>query len=383
MKPLYKTALIVTAVAVLGLVVFFIIQRLTTAPALTEPEAPAGERPTAEEEKPQERVGEEGVIITKLSDDDKRVFDHWISSVGEIGYITADGKVYDAKRGPDLETSSQKISALNLLEIGPENRQALVAFGDPKRPDWGVFSLLDNTWRPLLGNIVNAAWGKDEGKLFGILENGSRLDLVRIDLEEALTEGGASGITTIIKDLRLRDVSLRYIGENLLIVSEKPASFYDGRIWAVDVSEGTINLIAGPERSLWVNWVRGANAAFLFSLDARNNKRFFILNEDLEEPTLPLFITLPSKCTANKSKIYCFAPEALPDNSKLPEDYLQKKFFTIDSLYVIDRETGENEVILTSGAGGVAAIDAKNPRVSGDKLYFVNRYDEGLYKIRL
>ena len=98
------------------------------------------------------------------------------------------------------------------------------------------------------------------------------------------------------------------------------------------------------------------------------------------------FPTLVSKCVWSKDSqlIYCALPSGIPENSVIPNDYNDKKFFTEDSFWKIDTETGKKERLVELEDIN-EKIDATNLFLSPneDILFFINRRDGKLYRIVL
>ncbi len=313
------------------------------------------------------------VSLKKLSD--SPVFDFWVNpSTNEVFYFMPDGRVFTAKDGPDLELSKQTINALNFIEVGPKNEKILAAFGDPHSRGWGIFDVVDSVWRPLPSEIVNAAWGKNNEKLIVIVKNGNDLNLAEADIAQT-----PPSYRTLVRDFRLKDIKLTYVPENRLIINELFSASYASSIWQLDLESLNFNLLVAPQRGLNVRWSKDKDVAFMTRTDAG----LMILNNNLQTILLPTFISLPEKCTAGSQKIYCFVPQNIPSDTVLPDDYLMKKFFSIDNLSVLEVDSGEITTAFVSNTGNIPAVDAKNPQVLGDKIYFVNRYDNQLYELGL
>ena len=166
---------------------------------------------------------------------------------------------------------------------------------------------------------------------------------------------------------------------NRLIISEKTSYYYESRLWELDINDGSIyNLIDG-ERGTMMKWTE--NYVFKFS----SPYNFFILNHNLQNIIPTFFKTLPSKCVEGDNVIYCGAPmdETLEEIYVLPDDYLQKRIFTTDELYKINTDTFNIETVFKSGSEDIPALDIKNPHISSGDLFFINRYNNGLYKVSL
>jgi hypothetical protein len=100
-----------------------------------------------------------------------------------------------------------------------------------------------------------------------------------------------------------------------------------------------------------------------------------------------LFVpTLASKVawSADGETLYYALPGALPEGSVLPNDYYLKPLSTQDTFWKMDMETGKKERVVdlsSLGQGYDAARLFLDPE--DDYLFFVNRTDGKLYRIRL
>lgn len=377
MKPYLKIIIVIGLILVAILIIYFGWQRITRLPAndLGSPPDP-NISPASSSSNPK---------IKKISD--QKVFDFWIvPTTAEVYYLTPEGKILSAKDGTDPEISSQTVVALNKIETSPTNQKILAAFDDPKNPSWGIFDIIDKVWRPLPNEIINATWGANDNQLIAILKNSSDLNLATVDLIKS-----PPPYKTIIKDFRTKDVILKWLPPNQLIVRERPAASYAGRLWRLDLKTLDFNLIFAQENGQITKWSSDNNAlAFKFSLP----NRFLIFGGGtLEEGgAIAPFITLPSKCTGRSAStstasVYCFVPQEIPNRTILPDDYLKKSFFSIDDLILAKIDLRGKKILditnpLKNGSLG-AAFDAENPKTINNLLYFINRYDRALYQIEL
>ncbi|MCP6720112.1 MAG: hypothetical protein KJI72_02170 [Patescibacteria group bacterium] len=367
MKPIYKILIVSGIILIVSLGIYLGWRRFITPPT------PDEQTPQVESEIQQIITSEVGVELKKLSEE--TVFNSWvIPGTREIYYFTPEGRVFSAKAGPDLEISQQTINALNFTQVELEAKQVLASFGDPRVPQWGIFDVIDGVWRPLPSEIVNATWGVNNDKLIAVIKNENELNLVEVDLSR-----NPPAYETLIRDFRLKDIKMTHIPPDRLIISEAPSASYTGRIWQLDLTTLSFNLLIAPEQGLTTIWSGDKRFAFLFGADSG----FLILNDNFQIALPTPFSTLPQKCNVSASKIYCFVPQNVPLDVNLPDDYLQKKFYSIDDLFALDIESGSVERILTSNTGGFPAIDAKNVQPLDDRLYFINRYDNYLYELKL
>jgi len=377
MKSYIKIGLVVLIIAVVGLIIYFVWSALAgPAPEIPNTPSTSSTLPTA----PPSNGGEQSqggttdqsvASLKKISENP--VFDFWIDpQTQEIYYLNPDGQVFSAKNGQDLQITQQKLSAPNFIRLSPNGQRVLVAFGDPRLPQWGVFDVIDKTWRPMPDGIVNVAWGENANTLIGFAKNGDNVNLSIINIGES-----QPSVKIIAKDLRFQDVNLDFSPPNNLFIEEKPAANYLGRIWSMNIKDLSIHSLFSPENGLMLGLSRDKTTALIFS----SRGGFRILDAKTLNTVSPApFSTLPSKCSPDSLIIYCFVPQG--DNFKnavLPDDYLEGKFYTSDSLYKINLGTDEITPIAIPQNGVSGPIDAENPVTQAGNLYFMNRYDDSLY----
>jgi hypothetical protein len=226
----------------------------------------------------------------------------------------------------------------------------------------------------LPSEITNAAWSANDEKLVVIVRSGNELNLAEADITKS-----PPSYKIIVRDFRLKDIKLTGLPDGRIVISELASAFYAGSLWQIDAKSSELNLLVAPEKGLSISWSQDKSLAFLYGTDSG----FSLIENDLKIKKSASFETFPSKCAADSLRIYCFVPQNIPSDIDLPDNYFMEEFFSIDDLYILGINSEEFSKILSSNTAGFPAIDAKNPRVSGDKIYFINRYDNGLYELGL
>ncbi|MDI6821038.1 MAG: hypothetical protein QMD65_02545, partial [Patescibacteria group bacterium] len=255
-------------------------------------------------------------------------------------------------------------------------QKILASFGNPNEPEWGIFDLIDKVWRPLPQEILKATWGEKDTELIAFIKNKNDVNLSFLDLSK-----NPPAQKIIIQNLKLKDANLLFKAPQTLYLIEKPSAEYLSRLWQFDLKKLTFNLMLQSQPGLIVKWSNDRGIVFKFN----SPDNFLILDQNLNPLIPPTFTTLPEKCTfqAKNKNIYCFVPEEIPAHYILPDDYLMKRFYSIDDLFVVDAKTEETYKVLSSGNEIISPIDAKNPQFLNNSLYFINRYDNFLYKLEL
>jgi hypothetical protein len=384
MKPYLKIIIIVAAVIVAGLIVYFVWNWLTASPAApsaTTPSAPyfplAGLTSTSTEaSSSQAAAGGQNLIgaLTKISDRPVSFF--WTDpATHEVFYLDSNGVVWQAEAGQkNPQITQQGVAAINFIKQSPDNKFILAAFGDPHQPSWGIYDSVDQVWQPLPSNIIQATWGADSNTLIAIEQNGSNMSLVSLDLTKSPPK-----YKVLVNDLRLLDTHLSFIPPNTILIEEKSNTSYSGRIWGFNTKTLNLNLLIGPVGGLTARLTNDGSALITYS----GPNGFQILESQTLQNLIPLpFITLPDKCSINSGAIiYCFVPtNANFKSAALPDDYVERKIYTSDVLYSLNTLTGA-VTLLPIPANATGKLDAEKPAITGDSLYFINRFDGYLYAL--
>jgi hypothetical protein len=119
-----------------------------------------------------------------------------------------------------------------------------------------------------------------------------------------------------------------------------------------------------------------ASPFFLFAAPGQ----FSIVNERFAEVAPVVFTTLPQKCGGGRSVVACFVPQEIPSRGALPDDYLKRKFYSLDNLFLTDTISLETRKVFSSEKEGIPPIDGIHPVFAEGKVYFINRYDSALYE---
>ncbi len=90
------------------------------------------------------------------------------------------------------------------------------------------------------------------------------------------------------------------------------------------------------------------------------------------------FMTLANKCLISQPKIYCAIPKNIPPRTTLPDDYLKRAVYFDDIFYQIDINQNSFTEIPTASQ---SVIDAVNLKFVGNRLFFINRYDNKVYSL--
>jgi len=322
---------------------------------------------------PPEAQGDSLPTLEKLSDQEVGYF--WVNKkTNEIFYTDLGGDIYLAKTGEDQKMSPQAVGTIYSLLPNQTGEKILASFGEKNSPQLGIFDVVDKTWRPLSSDTLSAVWGSSDKKLFGIIKNGNKKDLVEINIEKA-----QPAYKTLLKDFVLNDVSLSIIPTDRILISEKSSSFYSPRMWEFNPKDTSLSLVVQGERGGILGFSKDEKNV-LFSVPSK--KQLGVISNSLKTTTYADFFTIPDKCDVFASTTYCFVPQEQNDYIGFFDLYQQKKIFTTDTLMKFNLSTKEIGVLSASGAlsyktdaGGVVFFE--------NYIYFKNRFDNILYGLNI
>lgn len=304
---------------------------------------------------------------------DEQIFDYWFaSSTQEIFGITEKGKIVKIVADKDIVLSEQTVENLNYILPSPDGQKILAAFGPASQPQFGIFDLVGNSWSLLPAEIKSAAWSPESKRLAAVVEQNGKNDLTILNLEEKKTEKKTS--STILKNFAFKDIKMEWLKPDEIIFTQRASISADSAVWRLGLSKLAFSEVVPSVKGLLVKWLR-ENLGLKF----QNQKTDLITNEGKVIYNFP-FLVLPDKCLATKESVYCFL-FGLKQGVELPDDYWQKVFYSRDSLFKFDLNNLQAPQLVFDNWG--KEIDAFHPRLLGEQILFVNRYDNLLYGLEV
>ena len=161
----------------------------------------------------------------------------------------------------------------------------------------------------------------------------------------------------------------------------KPSSSINSDIWEINLKTKALKIFAS-DKGLMVNFAKDNSIGLKFSVNERREGTLRLIGNSGAIMANLNFLTLSDKCSVNLSKIYCAVPQSynMIKEPVLPDDYLKRAVYSNDFIYELDLEKNE---LLPVFEENKQPIDAMNLELIGDKLFFINRYDNRLYRLEL
>lgn len=325
-----------------------------------------------------ETVATPGEIATGLNLlSNIQAFGYWLKANGDIYILAANGNVIKiSSDGAEERITTQTIETLHSLKASNDGSIAAVSFGYPFQETFTLFDTKNNTWQPLPPGITAVAWDpKSSNRLAYLKSNGRSGSLVILNLNNQQTQ-------EILK-INILDAKLDWVEPNTIYISEKPSAKNLGSLWSVNINQRTLRRIIADENGLITTWSSNG------SLAAKSNTAgLFIINKQNQILATLAFPTIASKCTFNAENLYCAVPQNTAGSAlALPDDYLKREIYFDDQIYEIPLTLGIdnriNDFAVPIVIPSLQSFDAEKLKVVGDKLYFINRYDQKLYQLAL
>ncbi|MBI2623302.1 MAG: hypothetical protein HYW65_01880 [Candidatus Liptonbacteria bacterium] len=318
---------------------------------------------------------------------------------GGVLVMGIDGAVA-AVRDTAATLSPTPIAELQKALFSAGGVKALALFGDRTAPQAGVFDVASKTWQPFPFSIIDAAWSPNDSRAAYLArQNSGAVVLGVLDLANAKAKPQE------LLRARFADITLAWPLPDLIFLQERPSAAVPARAWIFDMKKKMLAPFAEEQRGLAVRWPAPAGASgppgewLAFAAgDAGRGGRLYLVSPQgtiREELT---FLTLPQKCASfgggAAPKAASAAPSSAPATlicavprdadtlnvSALPDAYWKRALFTEDVFLMINLATGATRTLFDDAA---RPLDADMLAVSGDTLYFINRYDQKLYSLQI
>jgi hypothetical protein len=381
MKNIYKILIIALILIIAGFGVYFIWKSLLKTP---EPAVPA----VVEEIKPGEIVAPALTLVSS-----RPVFDYWMNKAdNSVYYLTSRGEIYKTMAdGGEEKIISQSFPNLHELKASDDGNSIIISFGYPFEPTYTIFKISELGFQPLLEKTRSAVWKPQSStELIYLKMNAAGLSSLNLfSLTDQKTQ-------EIIK-LNQVGFDLEWISADTVYLKQKPSFEIPASLWAIDLNLNKVHLktkrkigpvirtIAKDELGLIINWSLIDDLGLKFVSNRVEGPRLSLINKENKLITNLAFITLPNKCVFDEKILYCAVPHEIPVGAKLPDDYLKRKVYFLDSLYRADLNDSNpvNWQFTEIFDGLQFPIDAINLKIKDGSLTFVNRYDQKIYSLTL
>lgn len=181
----------------------------------------------------------------------------------------------------------------------------------------------------------------------------------------------------------LPKTNFQWIQETRLSIVPFASGLIPGFVLTINPTSGAINQVIRDSHGLTALWSPNGKQFIYTKTDAfGHNLSLWLADENGNDIKKLDIITLAEKCVWAKDNfvLFCSAPETWPSDALLPDDYYKGIVRGADMFLRVNTTTNAVSFVLEP-----TLVDATNLIIAPqeDYLFFINRYDGGLYSIKL
>ncbi len=340
------------------------------------PAKPAANSATPPENSPIVAVSDEPVFGAALSADGQ--FLYWfLAGNSQLNQAGLDGKL-------DKVLSTEKYANINKVVWNKQRNRTIIKTAPvPGKTRYLVYDLLTKKVSVLKENMDSVAWSNLGDKIIYKYYNPKTK-------KRTVSISDPDGKNW--KDLA--EFDYRY-AEVAAVPNSAQIAFWPSPDANLSTSVNTVPFGGGDKKEILKDrfgadllWSPDGSIAALSCTDQKGGRKtdLAVMNPDGNQFQSLGFPTFASKCawSADSKYLYCALPGDIPDSAVLPNDWREGKIKTADTFWKIEVSSGKKtRLIEAENISG--SFDAVNLFLSKDEknLFFVNKADGKLYKVRL
>lgn len=334
-----------------------------------------------EEINPSEPVSSENKIAVVINEE---IASPFLSSE-KIRYCAKDGGVYeiDFYGNQKKEISSEKFPGLKETIWSLDGQKAILEIREGESNFFTGYDFSKKERFFVKGNADEIAWQMNADRIFYKFYD-SKTQKRSLNVSDPDGKNWSK-----IADVSERNISISQIPKSGLVSFwNQGESFEKTSLKVVPITGGEVKEIFSDGFGSDYLWDGSGSKALVGKVEARGGGKMQLgtINAnggEYKNLDIPTFV---SKCVWSKDgkTVYFALPGNIPQNSILPNDYKEDKFFTADTFWKIDLESGEKTRIVEI-KDIKEKYDAKDVFLDQKEslIFFVNRIDGKLYKIIL
>jgi hypothetical protein len=300
-------------------------------------------------------------------------------------YSKNDGKTYQTDLdGNNKKTLSEKtLPGLESVLWSPDKNKVITKTKFLSGySQFGFYDYSTSTGSLLSGNIDAVTWQSDSRIIYKYFDSTTKSGSLNIS-----DPNGKNW--TKLTPINTKYISMTPIPKSgLLSVWNSPDA-------NTETILGTVSILGGETKTLFSGnfgtdylWSNDGNYVLFSSSDKKGGTKtsLYLLNNQGKDYRALNIPTFASKCIWSKDNktIYYALPGSIPDNSILPNDYINGKISTTDTFWRVDITTGEKtRLVDLDKIKGQLDVTSLFLNSNESFLFFVNRIDNRLYKMSL
>lgn len=178
------------------------------------------------------------------------------------------------------------------------------------------------------------------------------------------------------------DAHISWVSSDRIAFQTAASGLAEGFIFTLSRATGAFAKMFGPVFGLQSLWSPDGSRILISRADRNRTGIASGIYDAAKKQYRALDIgTFAEKCAwLDVKEIYCAAPQNIPPQAILPDEYLRGEYNSSDRIVRVDADRGQTQDIFAEGS-----FDMSNILVTRDKknLFFVNRIDGTLWSLKL
>jgi len=299
-------------------------------------------------------------------------------------YSKENGKAYQIDMDGNNKKTISNMELPNLINAfwSPDASKAITAFSKDGNPYFFYYDYVKKAGVPLKSNIDSIFWQNNGQILYKHYDSKSKKRTLNVSDPDGNNWSSLS-------EIEFRNVSAAPVPKTGLVSFWNKPDAYEETVFQ------TVPVVGGEKKTVFKGkfgadflWSPNGNVLLISNTLGKANSKLqlgFTNNSGGEYRDLGI-PTMVSKCvwSPDNKTVYYALPLSIPENSILPNEYDSKKFTTTDTFWKVDIATGKKTRLIELKEMS-DTFDAANLFLSSEEtmLFFINRKDDKLYRIKL
>jgi len=312
---------------------------------------------------------------------------------GGATIVQPSGHIITIKDGKNTLVSETVIAEITQVDFSYDGKKVLFGFGGRNNQQFSVYDIEKKSWQPLVSGVTATAWNPNDLRVAYLLKKTGYSSISTLDF------GVSKPTAKEISRVHAEDLELAWFGKDEIAFWNKNNSRVPGSAWKINILTKKLTPLFSDKTSLSLT-SDSVGANILASFDKAGALALSLFDKQGELLKELVVKTLPSKCdfnieeeiekavsangkdkTTQKTYLYCAAPKNFEviTGELMVDSYGKKEVFSLDNFFKFSVPSGSFSLIYEGPEG----LDASEVQVADEKLYFINRYDNKLYSIKL
>lgn len=311
--------------------------------------------------------------------------------------VTIDGKIISITGNQTAFLSTSKIENIKQTAFSFDGTKIAALFGDDENPQLSVFDIQKKSWEVVHeAGITQLSWSPSTQEFIYTKQENGQMTLGIYDAKNLAKK------PRVVDSLALQDVRVQWQSPQYVLITEKPSAYVATSAWVYNIQTKNLFTIESSQNGLDLTANNTFTKYLRLVVDEITKKKaqLSLINQETKTIKKLSLLTVPSKCsfenvektdvqqTTSSTKpvfvewLLCATPQDQTTLQKqiLPDSYYKKSLSIVDDILAIDPISGEISSVITNAD---IPFDATNIHTKKGSVFFINRYDQKLYRAPL